>query len=278
MATVRVVTDSTADLPPAALDRYRIVQVPLLVNWEGKSYRDKVELSTAQFYEKLRQSRSMPQTSAPSLGAFEEVYRELLAEADHVISVHLASKLSATFSVAKSAAENVAPERITVIDSDTLTMCLGWMAVRAAELAEAGASVYEIVASLRDMIPRLVIYAALDTLEFLERGGRIGKAQALLGTVLQFKPIITVKAGEVRPLERVRTRPAAVRRLAEIATSQPLEQLGVLHGAAPESADALAAEIQRLRPELRIDRAEIGAVIGTHAGPGVFGTACLLAR
>lgn len=278
MASIRVVTDSTADLPGDALDRYRITVVPLLVNWEGQTYRDKIDLTTAQFYEKLRTSKSFPQTAAPSPGAFEAVYRDLLAEADHVVSIHLASKLSATLSVAKTAAQAVAPERITVLDGETLTMCLGWLAIRAAQLAQEGASVYEVVASVRDLVPRLVIYAALDTLEFLERGGRIGKAQALVGTVLQFKPIITIKGGEVRPFERVRTRPAAIRRLAELVAGLRLEQVGVLHGAAAESADALAEEIGRLKPDLAIPRGEIGSVLGTHAGPGVFGAACLLAR
>ncbi len=278
MPTIAVVTDSTADFPADAQERLGIAMIPLSVTWDGDSYLDKQDLSTADFYAQLKRRPSLPKTSAPPAGLVEQTYAELLGRVDHVVSVHLAGKLSATLDVARGAAERVGQGRISVVDSGNTTMCLGWLAMRAAELGQAGAAPEGIVAELEAMKPRLRLYAVLDTLEYVQKGGRIGRAQALLGSLLNFKPLVTIRDGEVHPVERVRSRSAAARRLVDIvATQGPLARVGILHGGAPEMLDELEALFRNRVPGLTFERAEIGIVLGTHAGP-VFGVAALLAE
>lgn len=278
MSRIRVVTDSTADFAPRSAEQLGVTVVPLSVVFGRESLLDKTELSIDQFYQRLRSGKDTPTTSAPSVGAFEETYRQVLADADHVISLHISAKLSATWGAAKTAAENVAPDRITVLDSGQITLCLGWAAEHAAARAEEGCEVQTIVRELEDMFARLRVYAVLDTLEFLQRGGRIGKARALLGTLLNVKPILLIQHGEVLPFERVRTRLAAVRRLAEIVADIPhLEKIGVLEADATEASRAVLELVQRQFPEREIPVARVGAVLGTHGGPGIFGVACLTA-
>lgn len=267
-----VVTDSTADLPAGAFERLAIHQVPLTVTWDGVSYRDKIDLTTVDFYARLARSRSLPTTSAPALGDFERLYRALLGSHDGVLAVHVGASFSGTWSVSSTAARSVDAERIRVLDSGTTTMCLGWAAAEAARAAGAGESLERAVVRVEELIPRLRLYAAVDTLEFLERGGRIGRVQALAATLLRVKPLLQVVRGQVLPLERVRTHSAALRRLVEIAAGLPsVERLGVLHGAAPEAAQELVAALEQRYPEMEIEIGEVGIVIGTHAGPGVFG-------
>jgi len=279
MPRVAVVTDSTADLPPGMAEDLAIRVVPLNVHWEGATYRDKIDLAADEFYRRLAEARELPKTSAPAVGLFEEIYQELLAEHEGVVSVHISARLSGTCSAALAAAQSVAPERIVVIDSRQLSLCLGWLAVEAARLARQDAPLVAVAEHVRRLLPRVNLYAALDTLEFLQRGGRIGRAQALIGSLLSVKPIVQIQDGEVAPVDRVRTRAAALRRLVELTTSLPsIQALGVLHGAAPEQAAALRDELAARFPGQQIVTSEIGAVIGTHAGPGVYGVAYLLAE
>jgi len=253
--------------------------VPLSVLWDGDSFRDKIDLSITEFYNLMRTRSTNPTTSAPPAGLFEETYTRLLGQVDHVISVHLAGKLSATYDVARGAAERVDAGRVTVIDSGQTTLCLGWLAMRAAELGAEGAEPAAIAAELRSWVPRLRLFAVLDTLHYVQRGGRIGRAQALLGSLLNFKPILSVREGEVYPIERPRSRSAALRRLVDVMASQgKLLKLGALHGDAPEVMDGLVQLAQERVPGVPIDRCDIGIVLGTHAGPGVFGLTGLLAE
>jgi DegV family protein with EDD domain len=279
MPRVAVVTDSTADLPSGMAEDLAIRVVPLNVHWEGATYRDKIDLSADEFYRRLAEARELPKTSAPAVGLFEETYQELLAEHKGIVSVHISARLSGTCSAALAAAQSVAPERIVVIDSRQLSLCLGWLAVEAARLARQDAPLAAVAEHVRRLLPRVNLYAALDTLEFLQRGGRIGRAQALIGSLLSVKPIVQIQDGEVAPVDRVRTRAAALRRLVELTTSlPPVQALGVLHGAAPEQAATLRDELAARFPGQQIVTSEIGAVIGTHAGPGVYGVAYLLAE
>jgi DegV family protein with EDD domain len=276
---IAVVTDSTADFPGDAQERFGIEMVPLSVVWDRDSFRDKIDLTITDFYRLMRERSTLPTTSAPSAGAFEEAYERLLGQADHVISVHLAGKLSATLSVAQSAAERVGHGRISVVDSGQTTMCLGWLAMRAAELAAESAEPAAIVKELESWIPRLRLYAVLDTLTNLQRGGRIGRAQALVGSLLNFKPLILVQGGQVLPLERPRSRASAMRRMVDVAASQGrIHKIGVAEGDAPEIMNDLVQLVGARVPGVPIDRGEIGIVLGTHAGPGVFGVATLLAE
>jgi DegV family protein with EDD domain len=276
---IAVVTDSTADFPGDAQERLGIEMVPLTVIWDQDSFRDKIDLKITDFYQLMRQRTTLPTTSAPSAGAFEETYERLLGEADHVVSVHLAGKLSATLDVARSAAERVGGGRVSVVDSGQTTMCLGWLAMRAAELGAEGAEPTAIVRELESWVPRLRLYAVLDTLTNLQRGGRIGRAQALVGSILNFKPLILVQEGQVLPIERPRSRASALRRIVDVAASQGrVLKVGVAEGDAPEVMDDLTRMVGERIPDVPLDRGEIGIVLGTHAGPGVFGVGTLLAE
>lgn len=279
MPRIGVVTDSTADFPGDTQERLGIEMVPLSVIWDRDTFRDKVDLSITDFYAMMRQRSTVPSTSAPSAGLFEETYERLLGEVDHVISVHLASKLSATYDVARGAAERIGNGRVSVLDSGQTTMCLGWLAARAAELGQEGAEPEQIVSELRSWVPRLRIYAVLDTLEYVKRGGRIGPAQAWLGSLLNFKPILMLNQGEVFPIERPRSRASALRRLVDVVASQgKLLRLGALQGDAPEVLPDLVRMATERMPGVPIDQGDIGIVLGTHAGPGVFGLTALLAE
>jgi DegV family protein with EDD domain len=273
-----VVTDSTADLPTEIQERYGLGMVPLIVNWDGQTFRDKLDLSTADFYQRLRVSRSMPKTGAPSLAAFEAAYREQLKVHDAVISVNLAAPLSATCDVARQAAAAVDPRRVTVVDSGTVSICLGWLAETAAELSQAGLEPPAIVEKLEDMRSRMRILVVFETLEFLQRGGRIGRAAALAGTLLSVKPILSIREGEVAPVERVRTMKGALRRLVELVVAAgPLVRLGVVDGDAAANTAEVEGQLRTHYPDLTIERGALGPVLGAHGGPGVVGVGMLLA-
>jgi DegV family protein with EDD domain len=277
--SIGIVTDSTADLPPALQERFGLGVVPLVVNWDGQTFRDKIDLTTADFYRRLRTTKSLPKTGAPSLAAFEAVFREQLTQHSAVISLNLAARLSGTFDVARKAAESVDPRRISVIDSGSVSVCLGWLAEIAANLAQQGLEPGAIVEKLEDVRGRLRILALLETLEFLQRGGRIGRAAALAGTLLSVKPILSVRDGEVAPVERVRTMNGAMRRLVELIVAMgPVERVGVVDGDSAGHAGEVATQLRAHYPDLEIDRRELGPVVGTHGGPGVVGVGVLLAR
>ena len=279
MSRIGVVTDSTADFPGDAQQRLGIVVVPLSVTWDRETFRDKVDLSTADFYAMLRQRDSLPKTSAPPAGLFEEAYEQLLGRVDHVVSVHISSKLSGTCDIARGAAERVGGGRVTVIDSLQTTMCQGWLAMRAAELGAEGVGPEQVVDEVRSWVPRLRLYAVLDTLEYLQKGGRIGRARALMGAMLNIKPMLTLRDGEAHPVERVRSRAAGMRRLVDVLASQGSPaRVGILHGAAPEVLDELERLFKERLPDHTFERAEIGSVLGTYAGPGVFGACGLVAE
>jgi DegV family protein with EDD domain len=278
VTSLGVVTDSTADLQPALQERLGLTVVPLIINWDGATYRDKIDLSTADFYRRLRTSKSLPRTGAPSIAAFETAFREQLKEHEAVISLSMAARLSGTYEIAHRAAETVDPRRISVIDSGSVSVCIAWLAETAVSLARQGLQPREIVSTVENMRSRLRVLALLDTLEFLQRGGRIGRAAALAGTLLSVKPILSIRDGEVAPVERVRTTAGALRRLVELVSTQgPVERLGVVDGDASANAGETAKQLRARFPEVTIDRGELGPVVGTHGGPGVVGVGILLA-
>jgi len=278
VASVAVVTDSTADFAGVQAADLGITIVPLTVNWGRDVLRDRIDMTTSDFYTRLRTDRELPKTAAPPLGIFEEVYRDLLKSHDSVVSVHITSQFSATWGVATTAAQNINHARVHVVDSGTVCVTLGWLAQHAAELAAAGARADEIMGGLSEMIPRLRIYVTLDTLDFLRRGGRIGRAQAFLGGLLNVKPILLCRDGEIHPVERVRTRLAAIRRVAELtALAGPKTQVAIAHGDCPDDAELLQAHLAATTGLGPVPVAELGTVLGTHTGPGVLGVGLLLA-
>ncbi len=275
---IKIVTDSTSDIPEELVARLGIAVVPSYVIFGTESFRDGVELSREQFYEKLIAARQIPQTAAPPPGVYAEVYRRLAADAHEIISIHLASRYSGIINAVTVAARDVPEARIAVIDSEQITMGYGWMVIAAAEAAQGGASYEEIVALVQDMKPRTRVLAALGTLEYLHRGGRVDWIQALIGTLLRIKPILEIRTGEINLAERARTMGRAVERLlALVQDLGPLERAIVLHANAPDLAADVAARLERLNPgwERLIEQA--GVTIASHAGPGAVGVACVRA-
>jgi len=280
VARVRVVTDSTADMDEGAAERLGIEVVPLNVHWNGKTYRDQVDITIDEFYRLLREEKGTPRTSQPSAGQFEQLYRRVLDEgADGIVSIHISGKLSGTLNAARMAGAQVAPDRIVAVDSRILAYPHGVLAMRTAELAVGGASLRECVEYAERLVPRLRLYAAADTLEFLRRGGRLTRAQAFAGTLLSIKPIIQLVEGEIIPAERVRTKATAIKRMAELLLGLgPLEEAAVLYADDPRPAEQLNEIISSARPGLTIKRGRTGPVIGAHNGPGLYGAYALLAE
>lgn len=267
--TFRVVTDSTADVPAEWCERYGIEVVPLRVLFGEESFRDRVDLTVDQFFARLRQADRLPTTSAPSPGDFADVYERLSRECDGVVSIHISGELSATVEAARLGARAVDGFPVHVVDSRCLTMCLAYLC-RAAVEAE---TLEDAVRRVEERVPKQRILALLDTLKYLEMGGRIGRAQALLGTVLDVKPILSLAEGRVVPLDRVRTRTRAISRLVErLRQDLPVERLAVMHAEVPEDAERIRGQLAAELPDMAVDVGEIGAVLGTHVGPGAVGT------
>ena len=276
--TVRIVTDSTADMPAEMAQELGIPVVPLSVVFGEESLKEGSEISHDVFYERLARAKDLPTTSSPSVGDFLDTYRDVLKETDEIVSVHLSSKLSATYSAATQAAAILAEEgaRIEVVDSRTVSMGMMFMCQAAVKAAAEGASVEEIRDIIDDMSPRISVYVVLNTLEYVRRGGRIGRARAFLGTMLRVKPILSFDGGEVHPEERVRTRSLALDRLLEMVTSNPkIDEIGVAYSINAEEAEGLRQRLSEALGGMDVQMTRIGAVAGVHGGPGVLGVGFL---
>jgi DegV family protein with EDD domain len=272
---VRIVTDSACDLSEEEAARHGIEIVPLTIRFGATEYVDRTELTTHQFYEKLATSPDVPQTAAPAPGAFAAAFRKLRDEgADEVVCINLSSALSATMQAAQNGATAVADEiRVHVVDSRSITGGLGTIVVRAAEAAATGATAEEILAITADLSARQRIYGTLDTLENLKKGGRIGGAQALLGSMLSIKPLVDLSSGAVEEAGRTRTRKKAFAWLRdEVVKAGKIENLRVIHGEAPDIDEFLALLGESVDLSA-VQISTIGAVIGAHGGPRVVGVA-----
>ena len=276
--TVRIVTDSSCDLPQAMADALGIRIVPLSVRFGDTEYIDRTTITATEFWSKCAASATLPETAAPSPGSFEETYRSLAAEgATAIVVVALSSDLSATMQSAELAARAVAPGiDVRIVDSRNASMGLGLTVLACAELAKTGASVDEVVARAQSVIPRTRVFAALDTLDNLKKGGRIGGAKAMLATVMSIKPLISITNGLVEEAGKQRTRSKALAHLVEILRNQevPIERLAVLNAQCADI-DAFIAMVKEVYTG-EIIVGDIGAVIGTHAGQGTIGIVFLL--
>jgi DegV family protein with EDD domain len=276
MPLVKILTDSLADIPPAILKDLDITTIPCIVRIGEKEYRDRVDLSTAQFYQQLTSSAVLPKTSQPAVGVFEQAYRDLAQTTDAIVSIHVVGKLSGVLNTALLAAKNIPNTRIEVIDSHQVSMGQGWPVILAARAAKAGTSLDEIKSILDSAIQRVHLIAALDTLEYARRGGRLGKGAALIGTLLNVKPLIEIIDDEVVPLENVRTQKHALERLVQIALqSGTIQEIAVIHAAAEQSACQVIQMLANSIPQNQILLTETGPVLGAHAGPGAVGIAWL---
>lgn len=277
MARVRVVTDSACDLTPALAGELGIAIVPLSIRFGSEEFVDGSTLSTDDFWARCAASPVLPETSAPSPGAFQEAF---LAAADDgydgVVCVNISGGVSATHQSAQTAATAVADRiDVRVIDTRSVTMGEGLIAIDAAERAAAGASLDEVAAAVVDLIPRTKVYGVVDTLQHLEKGGRIGGARALLGSLLSIKPVIQVSDGVVEEESKQRTRSRSLRYLADkVRASGPLSRLAVCNGAAPDL-DVFLGLLDGIPVEHPLVVVDLGPVVGTHAGPGTIG-ACIV--
>lgn len=274
-AKVAIVTDSTSDLPPQLVKSRSITVVPLTLDFEGRSLLDGVEIRPTEFYRKLPNATTHPTTSQPSPARFADTYSALLADHAAIVSIHISEKLSGTYASAVQGAEMTDSSRVIVIDSQLVSMSLGLLTLAASQLAAQGldaAAVAEKITAMRDDVQT---YFSVATLEFLRRGGRIGRASALLGSVLQVKPVLCIRDGLVTPLERVRTFDRALNRIVELTREVDRGKgLCVIVGHADAEADAerVARELEPVTETLMIQ--PLGPVVGAHAGPGVVGVGC----
>jgi DegV family protein with EDD domain len=275
--TVKVVTDSTSDLTPEIAAALGITVVPLNVHFGAETYRDGVDLTTEDFYQKLPVAQILPTTSAPAPGLFAETYDRLASETDEIVSIHISSKLSATYQAALDGKElSRAMARIEVVDSQWAIAGLGLIAVAAAATARDGGSLDEVAAVVRNSMQRVDFRMAFDTLEYLRRGGRIGRAQAFLGSALKINPILTIRDGLTEGVARVRCRAKAIDYLCDFASGfNDIEALAIEDGTAADEVAILAERLGSKFPAENIYRMKVSPVIGTHVGPHVLGVGVL---
>lgn len=276
---IKIVTDSTCDLPQEKIDQYQISVVPLYINIGDKGYLDRVEISRKEFYENLPDYPVHPTTGTPGIQAFVDAYQALADKgADHILSIHISESLSATVDVARMAAEQFDAVPVTVIDSQQLSMGTGFAVLTAAEAIEAGKSVEEIEAILHDQMRRTHVFAALDTLEFLKRSGRMNGVVSGIGSLLQLKPILTMNKGVAGSLRVRTTRKAFKKVLALLKDNLPIEKVALLHTNAPEAAHKLYELAKHYLPDVELMSMDITPVIGAHIGPGAAGFAIISAE
>ena len=274
---VKVVTDSLGDLPSKIVQELGITVVPLSVHFGTEVYRDGVDLTTEQFYQKLTQSKTLPTTAVPPLGAFVEAYDKLAEETDEVLVITISHRLSAVYEAALQAVERMKRQcRVEVVDSLLALMAEGLVVIEAAKAAKAGASLNKVIDITRRNIPRTELRIAFDTLEYLKKGGRIGKAQAFLGSLVNVNPILGLKDGETFPFGRERSRAKAIDSLYNFVIGYShIDGIAVEDATTPDEAEALVEQISSKFPRECIYQSKVGPVIGTHVGPRVLGVAVL---
>jgi DegV family protein with EDD domain len=276
---VRIVTDSTADMSPNLARELGVTVVPLSVIFGDESLKEGYEIGHDLFYDRLVRGKVLPTTSAPSIGDFMQAYQPLLAGGDdQIVSIHLSSKLSATYNNACQAAEKLdeGGTRICVVDSQLVSLGMSFVVAAAARAASEGKGVEDIKQIVERTIPRVRILVVLDTLEYVRRGGRIGRARAFLGNMLRVKPILHIRDGEVHPGERVRTKAQAHERIFQIVMAYPrVVDVAVAYSTNAQEANEMAKRLREALPGVGCDVSRLGPVIGVHAGPGVLGVGVL---
>lgn len=278
---IRIVVDSTCDLPKEVIEQYGITAMPAYINVGTESYRDGIDMTRQTFYEQLPSFPTPPTTAAPASGLFTEAYEALADEgATEILSIHVAASLSGMVNSAHVGAQATDKVKVTVFDSQQLTIGHGLLALTAAQAVEAGKSMDEIVALLAERIKRTHVFAILDTLEFLRRSGRVSWAAFGFGSLLKIKPVLSVYEGQPESIARIRTMKRAVQHVIGLVTDlAPLEQIAVLHTNNPAGAEKLKQQITDLIPAgtsaLIVD---VTPAIGVHVGPGAVGLACITAK
>jgi DegV family protein with EDD domain len=276
-ANTAIVLDSTADFPEAHNRFANIRDVPLYVRFGEESLRDNVEIASSEFYERLAAATALPTTSQPTPQDFLAAYKELLAAGyERIYSIHLSSKLSGTFQSASLAAGELGGGQVVLVDSETASLACAMLALAIERRLARETTVAELEALVTRFRRDVGVVFTVATLEYLQRGGRIGRAQALAGTLLNVKPILAIQGGEVVPLARVRGRQKALEEFArvfgEATRDEPGLRVSIAHANAPEWVDVITDFVRKLRPQATVELVEtLGAVVGTHAGPGAVG-------
>jgi DegV family protein with EDD domain len=273
--TIKIVTDSAADLPPEIINELNITVVPVYVLFGKQVLSDRVDINEDDLYQRLKDDPLHPTTTQPTPKDFADVYQRLSREADNIISIHISGKLSGTYNSAMQGVklvENGCP--IDLIDSHTISMALGLIVMVAATMAKAGKGRLEILEELKKIIPCVRILVLFDTLKYLAKGGRIGKAKAILGSVLNVKPLLTIKDDEFVPVSRVRSRFKGIEKLFNfVKETGDIQDLAVIYSTTPDEAKSLADRAASIIPKEKIMIARLGPALGVHGGPGVLAIA-----
>lgn len=275
MSGIKIVTDSTSDLPTALVNEYNIRVVPLKVIFEDEIYREGIDITTTQFYEKLAAAKQLPKTSQPAPGEFKEVYEELTSDGSTVLSIHLSAELSGTYQSALVARNSLPDKDIRVIDSKQVSMALGMLVIAAAKAVREKKSADEIVDLVLNLTKKVKTFFIVETLENLQKGGRIGKAAALLGNILNIKPVLTIEDGIVVPFEKVRGKGKALEKIISILkdyiSSNGLSFCALLHANCLKDAISFHKSLTSEIDACEFMISDIGAVVGTHGGIGLMG-------
>ena len=269
--TVKIIADSLGDVPADVVKELGITVIPIQVLFGTECFRDGVDLTSEQFYEKLVRSKVLPTTAVPSLGTFAEIYDQVAKNADDILVLTISHKLSATYDTAVHAVEIMKKKaRVKVINTTKVLMAEGLIVIEAAKAAKSGASMDELIRIVEQAMPRIDIRMAFDTLEYLKRGGRIGAAQAFLGSMLKVNPVLTLKDGEAHPVARERSRTKAMDHLYNFAISySKVDAFAIEDATTPVEADALAERIKAKFPGKPMYRSKVSPVLGAHVGPSV---------
>lgn len=279
MSKVKVITDSTAYLPDTLQKKYDIAVIPLTLIWNDETYQDGVDISPSQFYQRLQNSDSLPSTSQPSIEAFKKVFQQHIHTGNDIIAILISSRISGTVESALQAKQDLGTDRIAIVDSRTSGMAMGLQVLSVAESASRGDNLSQCESLAEQVREKTQVYFAVDTLEFLHRGGRIGGAKRFLGTMLDIKPILEMREGQIEAVDQVRTQRRASARIIQLmdeamGRKQNL-RLAVMHSNAPQRAGTLLNEAQDKFDPLEAYLADLSPVIGTHVGPGTLALAAM---
>jgi DegV family protein with EDD domain len=279
MSKIAVVTDSTTYLPSDLVQKYNISVAPQVLIWSDQTYKDGVDIESSEFFTRLKTAKVMPTTSQVSVISFQEIFQELVEKGYEVLALLVSSKLSGTVQSALQAKDlmNTAREKVNVVDSQSVAMALGFQVLAVARAIEDGASLKDALALAEKSYQHTGVFFAVDTLEFLHRGGRIGGAQRFLGTMLNMKPILAIQDGRVEGIDRIRTKSKAHDRVLELVTEKiagrtPV-RLATLHANATEDARALLTRAEQALHPVESLLTEVSPTVGTHTGPGTVGLA-----
>ena len=274
-AKVAIVTDSTVNLPAEVIEANNIYVIPQILNWEGRSFLDQIDISTEEFYQRLPNSKDLPKTSQPAPGQFTEHFKKVAEGAESIVAIFVSQALSGTIQSAHLGAEAMGDYPIEIVDSRSVSLGLGLLATAAARYAAESHDYKEVAAYVRTLVPRVRVLFVVDTLEYLHKGGRIGGAKRLVGSMLSIKPVLGLEDGQIEPQAQIRTKKKAIQHMLDVVLGEMKGKknihAGVIHAAAPEDAAYVAEQVRASVNPAELYVNELTPVIGANVGPGVVG-------